>query len=69
MKYNEITFRIKGQTYRIKRFDNHKEVTKELWVYTNPDWKPVLNKHFIKEVLVGKGIPYAHLPQLEGEIL
>ena len=66
MKTANTNFRLKGNTYLIKSEYVDDTVSKSVWVWTNDKYEPVMNKQFIKTLLLGKN-KYLSIPALDIE--
>ena len=66
MKTANINFILKGNTYLIKSEYTEASVSKSVWVWVNDSYEPVLNKQFIKTLLLGKN-KYLSIPALDIE--
>lgn len=64
MRTANINFRLKGNTYLIKSEYTEASVSKSVWVWVNDRYEPVLNKNFIKTLLLGKN-RYLSIPALD----
>lgn len=64
MKIANINFRLKGNTYLIKSEYTEDNVSKSVWVWVSGKYEPVLNKNFIKELLLGTN-KYVSIPALD----
>lgn len=66
MKTANINFKLNGTTYLIKAEYINTNVTKSVWVWVNGKYEPVLNKIFIKDLLLGRN-KYLSIPALDIE--
>lgn len=64
MKTANINFRLNGSTYLIKSEYADDTVAKSVWVWVNGKYEPVLNKAFIKGLLLGRN-KYLSVPALD----
>ena len=66
MRTVNTNFRLKGSTYLIKSEYTENSVFKSVWIWVNGKYEPVLNKGFIRELLLGKN-RYLSIPALDIE--